>query len=328
MGCKNPEDYIYINDYSNLDWSESNELNLYLSLKRLGNKFSDKNIIKNKNMKFDFGLTNPPYKKRAWKNHVENLSNLVTKGFASINPNPLDSDSDFSNDFKNFLIKNGVQHEEDITDSFTKLGINSGKISYFICDKNKEYNKNVIDKNVSFHVKLKKITDLYPKCIVGRGPLFAGDSTKGSSYKLEISNEKNTEYIEPVILSSLKDSMEIVYSKENDKIKRWKLANIHNGRYLILNRYFGKNNPDPIYLVDDFENYIPSYAILYFKLNDDETLDSFKSVYCSEIYREMLSVMRGGKMDTLQSHIEKLPRLPLNKIYTESEIKDIIGNIK
>jgi hypothetical protein len=63
LGCENPENYIYINDYIDKEWESSNRFNLEISLKRLGSSFSFKNIIKPNKMNPDFIIINPPYKR-------------------------------------------------------------------------------------------------------------------------------------------------------------------------------------------------------------------------------------------------------------------------
>jgi hypothetical protein len=63
LGCKNPENYIFINDYTDDNWNLTNKLNLQISLKRLGSAFSFKNIVKPNKMNSDFIIINPPYNK-------------------------------------------------------------------------------------------------------------------------------------------------------------------------------------------------------------------------------------------------------------------------
>lgn len=63
LGCENPQDYIYINDYTDKEWELVNRFNLEISLKRLGSTFNFKNIIKHNKMKPDFIIINPPYKR-------------------------------------------------------------------------------------------------------------------------------------------------------------------------------------------------------------------------------------------------------------------------
>jgi hypothetical protein len=63
LGCKNPENYIFINDYTDDKWNSTNNLNLEISLKRLGSSFGFKNIIKPNKMNPDFIIINPPFNK-------------------------------------------------------------------------------------------------------------------------------------------------------------------------------------------------------------------------------------------------------------------------
>ena len=80
-GCKNPEKYIFINDTS--------IININFSLKRLGNKFTEKNIhnMKKQKMKFDAIVGNPPYQdgertdqaNKAWPQFIKDGSEMLKK---------------------------------------------------------------------------------------------------------------------------------------------------------------------------------------------------------------------------------------------------------
>ena len=78
LGCKDPENYIYINDYIDKEWNSSNRFNLEISLKRLGSSFSFKNIIRTGIMNSDFIIINPPYKGGL---HIE----IFNKAFEELN---------------------------------------------------------------------------------------------------------------------------------------------------------------------------------------------------------------------------------------------------
>jgi 5S rRNA maturation endonuclease (ribonuclease M5) len=78
LGCENPENYIYINDYTDKEWESLNRFNLEISLKRLGSSFSFKNIIKPNKMNPDFIIINPPYK---GDTHIE----IFNKSFEELN---------------------------------------------------------------------------------------------------------------------------------------------------------------------------------------------------------------------------------------------------
>lgn len=76
LGCETPENYVFINDYTDDKWNSTNNLNLEISLKRLGSSFGFKNIIKLNKMNADFIIINPPF------NEHENIFN---KSFEILN---------------------------------------------------------------------------------------------------------------------------------------------------------------------------------------------------------------------------------------------------
>lgn len=78
LGCETPENYVFINDYTDDKWNSTNNLNLEISLKRLGSLFGFKNIIKLNKMNADFIIINPPY-------GVKEHFNIFNKAFEQLN---------------------------------------------------------------------------------------------------------------------------------------------------------------------------------------------------------------------------------------------------
>lgn len=266
--------------------------------------------------KFDVVLMNPPYLKRKWFKFVEKAATLNPKKIATINPDPTNNESDFGNAWKEFCITNGIVHREDVTHQFP--GVSSGKISSFIFDRESGPNLELLKPDDAvYNSILTKVTVNIPTSFVIRGKQeVSGYGDKNKAFSLR--ETQTSTHLYPCIMSCNNNGLTIKYSDTLSSSK--KHSNNLQGRFVIMNRFFGKNNPDPVYIIDQIQDYNIGYDCLAFKLEENETLTNFLSVYSSKLYRYVMNTMRNGGFDITQSNFMKFYRFDLTKTWTDQEI--------
>lgn len=269
--------------------------------------------------KFDFVVGNPPYLKRGWKSFLELMIRQSNSYVACICPDPTANMTDFGASVRELLSKAGIQSITECTNAFG--GVESGKISYFICDKNAPTKPEVFSMGNDVRTRIKE------KIISYGDSLEKAFFCRGSQASITCDKQKTAigENNVPCILSVTNTGMEIVYVRQNDFPKRTKNKDKFHGRFLAINRFFGKNPEDPIYEIDDITNSLIGYNVIVFKIEKDETLESFRSLYCSKLYKWMMHVLRNGTFDITQSNLMLLPRLDLTKVWTDDELYSFFG---
>ena len=262
-------------------------------------------------------LMNPPYLKRTWLKFVEKVADLNPSIIATINPDPTNNKSDFGNQWRTICTENGLIDRTDVTHHFPN--VSSGRISSFIMDTNKQVDTALFKSDDPlFDSILEKVTTDNPTSFVTRGAqAVAGYGNKTKAHN--ISEVKDSVHIFSSIMNCGKDGLTIKYSDKKVEYKKH-FDNVQ-GNFVIMNRFFGKNNPDPAYLIEDMENYNLSYDCLGFKLHKGETVENFMSVYSSITYRYVMNKMRNGGFDMNQGNFMRLVRLDLSKTWSEQEIQ-------
>jgi len=262
-------------------------------------------------------LMNPPYLKRTWLKFVEKAVELNPSIIATINPDPTNNKSDFGDRWRTICTENGLIDRTNVTQHFPN--VSSGRISSFIMDKRKPANIDLFkSEDPIFDSILEKVTTDNPTSFVIRGSQAVagyGDKTKAHS----ISDTPNDIHMYTSIMNCTKDGLVIKYSDK--KVENKKHSENMKGSFVIMNRFFGKNNPDPVFLIEDIENYNLSYDCLGFKLHKGETIENFMSVYASTTYRYVMDKMRNGGFDMNQGNFMRFVRLDLTKNWTEQEIQ-------
>lgn len=262
--------------------------------------------------KFDCVLGNPPYLKGRWRKFVAKMIKLSDGWVLTVNPDPTRKLSDFGESFRQELLAAGVQVRKECTEHFPK--VSSGTISYFVMNKHEVPNETCLEDHSTVGHILRKVLarkDLHD------GSLFirVGHPT----YQMESRDRPDNEFGEAAIQSLTKDGMKVRYMRSQD-LPRKSCEELCHGRFLIMNRFFGKNNPDPLEIVEDMENYRGTLNVILFRLGPKDTIEAFRSVFGSGLYRVIMSYMRQGGFDIQTNFLEQLPRLDLGRTWTDQEL--------
>lgn len=277
-------------------------------------KYGFKNVITadfltwKTDMKFDVVIGNPPYLKRGWKKFLEKMVDLSIDVVASINPDPTNNNSKFGSEVRALLIANGIYQITNCTTQFP--AISSGNISYFLCCKTKSY-------NFSFYKGT--LIESIVKKICSKSGAFV---LRGSQKSLTVNtNDTYTENFSiPGIFGIGNNGINLKYIATNDfKVSKKYKINL-TGPFFVVNRFYGKNNPDPVGFIPDITNHFIGYNVLIIKANLNETIEGFNSVYGSTLYRCVIGYIRQGGFDITQSGFASLQRVDLTRTWTNAEL--------
>jgi hypothetical protein len=268
-------------------------------------------------MKFDVIVGNPPYLKRSWLKFIKKAIKLNPTFIVTINPDPINNKSDFGEAWKDLCVNNGMIFRKNVTDYFSD--VSSGRISGFVLHRDSPADLSLLTSDEPIYdAILEKITIESPTSFVLRGRQdVSGYGNKNKRF--DVVDNKDVDHPYPCIMSCTKEELVIKYSDK--RASNGKHSDSMKGRFIIMNRFFGKNNPDPLYIIDDIENYNIGYDCMIFKLNSEkETLESFRSVYCSKLYRLIMNHMRNGGFDLTQGNLMRFQRLDLEKVWSDSDL--------
>ena len=255
--------------------------------------------------KYDLVIGNPPYNQGLWFKFLEKsaeMSDIVV----SVNPDPLDrvrfiekvSDSSaLSRKFKDYCVKNGLQHRILATHHFPS--IIGGKISAFVFDQNKEYNPEVLDGD--------PLVDILDRVILDQ---FVAEVHQGRT-RHEPGNGTLC------VANCVRDGLNVENTADPDREK-------FKGDYFIINRFFAFTDNSPVYIVDMTDKALSGNCIAY-RTAKDETLEGFKSVYLSRLYRAAIKFLKGGYNNVDPMHLKMLPRLDLSRVWTDAEVYQHYG---
>jgi hypothetical protein len=266
-------------------------------------------------------LMNPPYLKRTWLKFVEKSIELNPSVVATINPDPTNNRSDFGKKWRSICRQNGLVYRKNVTDYFSD--VSSGRISAFILNRSEKVDETLLnsDDPILDSILGKVLTDSPTSFVIRGSQAVAGYGGKTKSHS--ISEVQDSDHLYPSIMSCGNNGLTIKFS--NKKSENKKHIDKMQGRFIIMNRFYGKNNPDPVYIIEDIENYNLSYDCMAFKLYNGETLDNFNKVYGSKTYRFVMNKMRDGGFDMTQSNFMSLIKLDLTRSWEEDEIQDYLG---
>ena len=226
----------------------------------------------------------------------------------SVNPDPTSNDTQFGNEVREILINAGVTRIVDCTNHFPS--VSSGKISYFICSK---------DSPQPYSFNTTQIIDVIASKVCAKNSGFVMRGSQ-KSLTVETSNKPTKSKSVAGLFGITTTGLDIRYIDSSDKITSKKYNHLLNGPFFVINRFFGKNTPDPVTIVKNIENYFIGYNVMVIKATDGETVENFQSVYGSKLYRAVIANIRKGSFDITQSGLASLERLDLKKLWSDSEL--------
>ena len=283
----------------------------------------------NMKKKFNVIAQNPPYLNGQWKTFIKNAWDkyLTDDGvMVTVNPDPIESIGAQSKKWQVECRRMNLQYRKSATEYFP--GVNSGPIGMFYHDKQMPFNESAFETNDIKHIIKNKMIENGKKNTVERysnlgkydhlRKIEEKRKRKQATDMKDNSLTPTKEHSVPVVVGMVESGIDIRYFSPDGK-----RTHDHSGSTFIMNRFFGQNTVAS--LVDNIENCEISGKILYLEALANETLESFKSVFCSRLYRFTLKAMRNGYMDTRPMHLTKLLCPPLIKVYTEEELYQLNG---
>lgn len=266
-------------------------------------------------MKVDFRLVvgNPPYLDGMWQRHLEMMINRSNRYIISINPDPSDRTSKIGSYFKEQMIRNGIQYRVECTGDFPT--INSGKISGFILDKKLKSNQKVFESE----------EEIIKNFFFDRANRYSKrEVIKGKGFKefreRHVSEIKTENHFIPFIRGLKQSGIVLMFSDIHDSAYHFV------GDWFLINRDFGNKFDDPIAYISEMEGIFPSGNILIIKANRGESIDFFRSLYCSKPYLFLFKLIKQGMRDIQASQFRNfIPHLDITRSWTDKEIYKEIG---
>lgn len=273
--------------------------------------------------RFDYGFINPPYMKGKWKTFITELYSKIDKQFVTISPDPTEG---IGTDTEKWIEKSknmGIQTRTDVTEFFPT--VQSGKISLCSFNIGSEYNPNALIRSNQIDAEI--IAKLQVKTntrYCARGTYeFMTPKLKG------VKRNKNKDMLpNNATQTETFKQLTVVSVGKNKLDQRYFSAIATNsldikGHGFVINRSFGSTSNDPVYLVTDSNQLGFSNNVIWHEAYENETVESFKSVFGSKLYRYFFKTVRNGALD-IQARLFTSLRCPaLTKVYSDKEIYDL-----
>jgi len=267
------------------------------------------------NMKFDVVVGNPPYTDGVWKEFLAKFISIADdKGIVcSINPDSTMNHSKTGKELREFFLSNGIQIKKNCANSFPNISMPS--ISYILFNKSLSGKADVFaPDSIEFAVTSKVLALKSAELIINSGKTETAQLRKAGKL---LDNPFNG--ARQIIESVSKTGINYKFINPADEKSQSKSFNVQ-GRVLITYQHFGINMITPVYEIADISIYAYSINIHIIKINENETLNGFNSVYLSKLYRFVLSQLRGSHTMTRFPYIQALPKLDLSRIWPSSEL--------
>lgn len=259
-------------------------------------------------MKFDMVIGNPPFQKGLWKSFITQACELSNKYVYIVGPDTITqySASKKVENFKEILVSNGIQSVQDVTHHFP--GIQSGAIAAFMMDKTKPSNTQAFLKQGIQHKIVEKVL-----AHTKNGTLNAMLATQKANYGIhERSNVEMPGYTKIIHSVTNKGEIDFAWLKDySNKV-------IDGNNYWFTNRFFGQSSNFAL-VEHNFEITLGQNITAIQKI-PNMTLETFKQIYGSKLFRLVLSVMKNGKFDTPVAAIKRLPVVTSNELYDIIEL--------
>lgn len=242
-------------------------------------------------MKFDVVVGNPPYLKGKWAEFLKQGTFLSKKYVLMVSPDGTNNFSTRSDNLVEFLKEKGIQSKKECTSFFPK--VESGTIVIYELDVTKSFNPSAfVDTSMEGVITTKVIGAAGKK-------LNAILSSKRSK---EWSNVPKFESKAPGLIKNIES-----VTKEGEVVSWVDPSNttVINGKdYWLVNRYFGKDSDASVIEVSTKVGI--SSNIMAIERISGWTVDEFKNVYLSKLFRFVLDVLRQGGFDTSPRHLKQL----------------------
>lgn len=277
-----------------------------INTKGLKGKYATIDELDNK-MKFDCAIINPWYGKRKWREAAEKARSVLNDDgmLVLVSPDATQAKSSWGKKVRKFLTDNGIQDRWNITSSFPT--VNTGEIGVFFMDLKSAPNLSCLDNNSIEATVLERmiaLTKTVPAFSAVRG-------RQDIQYDAEHSDIQDKDHPVTAYISVTNDNLVVKYVAQEYKKSQ---KGFSAGKKILVNRYFGKNNPDPFYVVPDVTGHQLGYSVIAIDVPDTSNEVDMMKLLTHPLYRKVLTHLRGGGMDIKQSHLSFLPNFSLNGV--------------
>ena len=242
-------------------------------------------------MKFDVVIGNPPYLKGKWVEFLMQGVRLSKHHVLMISPDGTNNFSTRSDNLVEFLKDNGIQSKTECTAFFPN--VESGSIVIYELDVTQPYNQNsFLDTSVKGIITSK---------ILG---------LSGNKLNAILSSKRSKEWSSAPRFDQPQQGLIKNFESitKEGAVTSWidpqNTTVINASNYWLVNRYFGKDSVTSV--IEENGNVGIGSNILAIDRIAGWTVDEFKDVYLSKLFRFVLEVLRQGGFDTSPRHLRQL----------------------
>lgn len=277
---------------------------------------------------FDYGFINPPYMKGKWKKFITDLHSRIDVQLVTVSPDPTEGIGKDTDEWIKKSESMGIQTRIDATKYFPT--VESGKISLCSYMVGSTHNPAALTRENPLEAAIiNKLTieDSERTCVRGSysfmTPKVEGVKRNKNKDILPNSELPNSTMTQPVVISVGKTKLDQRYFK--DLVKNQSTI-IGDG--FVFNRSFGVDSNSPVYKVSNSNSLGLTNNVLWHDAKHNETVESFKSVFGSKLYRYFFKKVKNGALD-VQARLFTSLRCPdLTKVYTDDELYALNGIVK
>jgi hypothetical protein len=242
-------------------------------------------------MKFDVVVGNPPYLKGKWIEFLKQGAELSKKHVLMVSPDGTNNFSTRSDNLVEFLKEKGIQSKKECTSFFPN--VESGSIVIYKLDVTQPFTQTAfVDTSMEGVITAKVIGAVGTKL---NAILSSKRSKEWSSVpKFE---KKAAGLIKNIESVTKEGSVELWIDPTNTTV-------INGKDYWLVNRYFGKDADTSV--IEESSKIGISSNIMAIERINGWTVDEFKDVYLSKLFRFVLNVLRQGGFDTSPRHLKQL----------------------